>query len=91
MFSVRALMPLVTMLLRASGALGCAIEAVPEDEPVVQTEQAFGRWFWSWGTTAGPDLDLGSDANKTSFLAGVAGNLSVGLNTGQNAQVTCLN
>src|SRR5262245_23097904 len=41
-------------------------------------EAGVGRWFFSWGTTNGPDLQLVLTKNATCFLSGVAGNLSAG-------------
>jgi hypothetical protein len=75
---------LVTTLLTGAFSLGCALEhgegAAP-DEPAlgeVESPLNLARWFASWGTTNGPDLDLGPSTDRTCFLAGVAGNLNVG-------------
>jgi hypothetical protein len=44
-------------------------------------EAGLGRWFYSWGTTNGPDANLGPADDRTCFLSGVAGNLNAGDNS----------
>jgi len=61
---------------------GCAMDPADGagDEELGEAESALSlsRGFASWGTTNGPDLDLGPAAGQTCFLAGVAGNLNAG-------------
>lgn len=60
---------------------GCALDADEDPGDELGTSESalsLSRGFASWGTTNGPDLDLGPAAGQTCFLAGVAGNLNAG-------------
>ncbi|MGN6105232.1 MAG: hypothetical protein ACTHU0_09030 [Kofleriaceae bacterium] len=72
-------------VMSGSLLLGCAAGLDEEggeldDESLAEVESSLslGRTFASWGTTNGPDLDIGPASTQTCFLAGVAGNLNAG-------------
>ena len=74
---------LVACLWSSAGSLlwGCAAAddaAAHENVGEAQSALSLSRGFWSWGTTNGQTIDIGSAANQTCFLAGVAGNLNAG-------------
>lgn len=76
---------LASTLASSTLALGCMTELdgtedTTGDEALgeIESSLSLARWFWSWGTTAGPDVDIGPASDRTCFLAGAAGNLNAG-------------
>jgi hypothetical protein len=69
-------------LLCSSMSFGCVAQAGNDggSEPIGEAQQNLtGRWFYSWGTTNGPELNTNLPTESTTcFLSGVAGNLSSG-------------
>jgi hypothetical protein len=65
----------------AFAAEGCAVQtadgtSAPADEKVATSSEAFnGGWGYTWNVSSQSSLDMGADANKSCFLAGVTGNL----------------
>ena len=74
---MRTLTPL--LLTIATTTTTACVEDVPDDAELASTEQAiYGRSIWTWSTTNAAPYDLMSDANRTCFLSGVAGDLNSG-------------
>jgi hypothetical protein len=63
-----------------SGAMsvGCGSGEDAHDRLGENQAAALGTWFYSWGTTHGAPVDLGTATNRTCFLGGVAGDLASG-------------
>jgi hypothetical protein len=73
---------LLSLLVVGANSLGCLAQVGEsvEEEPIGESQSALsGRWYFSWGTTDGPELDTHvSTSQATCFLSGVAGNLGAG-------------
>src|SRR5262245_41269975 len=72
---------LLTLLLFATcaGCTGQVAENVEEEPTGEQQSDLSTRWYYSWGTTDGPEVDTHvSTSQATCFLNGIAGNLSAG-------------
>ena len=73
---------IVPFILTSSLIAGCIADTEPEETTGIAQQALSGLVIYSRGTTDGADVDLNiTDDNWSCFLAGVAGDLSQGVNS----------